>query len=339
MNTFVVLFACLHAAFAQDIGNGVVCAQDVKCCKHDKTKCVGRNPEDECRFLPCRTDAEKPTWARPEGNKTRIRDKFQTLLDTVGVPPFRDVFIDDAEYSDLTKTERKDAKKYLYRQYRGFPIKIQKTDETVLDYDQGGIKLFKKFKNPDRDFFLIDDPEFENDGVDISADEAFTFEDAAEFKRRDKNYSCTTERKTAAEGHHKTVFTDKDTGESCSVDGKTATGCKVGSTRFDVLFSGSAGAIGTDVDCLSQTDVNELDRPEGAPVFILNNETYDRDTYIGLNIGTYVITPVGDHLEDKDHPFKIDDLTINGTVAIRVLNCTELGIGDGCVGTYTFELL
>jgi len=332
MKSFFLLFApLLHIAFAQ-----FICTADVKCCKHNKTKCVGRDQTTvDCDWLPCRPVAERPAWARPEGNKTRISDKFQELLDAGGAPPFRNVFIDDTEYRNLTKTERKDAKKYLYRKYRGFPIKVQKSDETVLDYDKGGIKLFKKFKNPDRDFFLIDDPEFENDGVEISPGEAFTFEDAAEFKRQGKNYSCTTERKTAAEGHHKTTFTNKDTDESCTVDGKTATGCKVGTTRFDVLFSGSCGTECTDVQCLSQTDDNIVSIVDVAGVekYTFNGEAYDEGVKIGLNLGTYVLADI-----PEGHPLLIDihsnfteDVSCDGTIVSHSGH-------DHCNGTLTFTI-
>ena len=183
---------------------------DPRCCRsqkkpgpshdHDKT-CIHRNTTAAvhnvvnpisigCKFLPC----YGATFHKTNANRTKFKNKFDTVFaaDTSKNPSFKEVFLGDFmdDFKNMTKPERNDLKKSICREYRGQKLKFKKTDEDELDYDAGGIKVFKKFKNPDRDFMMIDKPEFDDiDAVELQAGEAFFFEDEAEFKRGSKNFT------------------------------------------------------------------------------------------------------------------------------------------------------
>ena len=222
---------------------GVVCAQDVRTCRHDGSV-VSRDPNNNCKFPAC----PKPAWATPGAHENRIKNTFDTVHQNEPKPNFKDVFLDDNDFvNNMTPEERKNLKKYMCRQFRGHKMRILRN--TSGDWDHGGIKVFDGFVDDHRSFVFADDPEYEGGGVVVNKTNAFFFEEYCEIKYRETEYNCSTTRKTAALGHHKTTFQLKGTNKKCTIDGGlNQTSCFIKAAfgvKFTMLMAGSAGV---DVD-------------------------------------------------------------------------------------------
>jgi len=310
----------------EDAGNNmpdIVCTTDVFCCPGNSTVCVGRNPWKNCKFCNCPIHS-KDDWEKPEGNKTRIKDKYDTVKTASGKnPKFKEIFTDDSYYKNMTKDKRKILKKGLFRELRGQYMTFDKTNEDELDYDEGGFKVFKGFNKQfpdDLPFLIIDEPDNEDDPITVGINELFVFEDHADFKFKGRNFTGTTIRKDAVNGWHKTTFKDEDTGESCEIDGtEDDQTCKIDNTRFEVYFSGSAGAVIADVDCLSLDHPNNLGVEDSSgKKYAFNDIAYDSSRFFGFNLGTYTITDI-----PAAHPlgFGFDEHADNASL-IEFVSCT-----------------
>ena len=326
-------------------GNGstyipdIVCAMDVRCCKGNTTVCVSRNPWNDCKFCPC-PETAKLHWEKADGNKTRIKDKYNTLATNEIPPSFKEVFCDDSYFKNLTKNGRKKLKKGLFRELRGQKMKFDKRNEAELEFDKGGFKVFKGFtKQPidSMDFLIIDDPSEQDEPIDVPVNTPFVFEDDADFKFKGRNFTAVTAKKDAANGWHKTTFKDVDTGEECEVDGSSDDQtCQMKDTRFEVYFAGSAGASISQVDCLSQDNDNNLgviNRSENGWAYTFNDIAYDPTRFFGLTKGTYHITdipaahPLG--FEHADNASLIEFVNCTGTT----YNSSAQGYRPICEGT------
>ena len=262
-----------------------------RCCKRNGTECVGRDPYRGCRFKTCVTGV-KEEWEKENSNKTYFNNKFKEEVST-----FHAVFANDTRYSGMTKDERKDLKKGVMREKRGGKIKFKTENKAYLSWDKGGWKQIGHFKNAKFDeieFIMADDPEHEDDFVDIPVNSGVYFEDYAEFKVGNKTiYSGTTVRKTESEGFHKTTFKNKETNEECVVDGsREQTGCRIGRLKFDLFVAGSVGAMIGQVVCLPDTNAVTVARIGEEDKFLFNGEAYDGDVFLGVNTGTYTFTGI-----------------------------------------------
>jgi len=247
-------------------------------------------------------------------------------------------------------------------------IKFKKDEEEDLPFADGGFKFLKRWKLMEKqnsltefDFKVIDDPEFEGDGIELLATDSGYFEDKAFYKWSGKNFSAMTTRKTEEQGYFEATFENVDTGRKCTVDGLSdKTGCRIKeeNTKFEILFAGSTGFSQTTTHCLHASDgtsatYNTIDVQtiDGGKKYGFNGIPYVLEEYIGFNVGTYVFDNTC--TDCAAHPFLIDPLLINNTDVIKEINCTEwkdgsfTGSGNiagtsptqGCVGIYTIEVL
>jgi len=322
-----------------NLGNGIVCTTDCRRCKKNNTEVVCR--DNECKFKPCSANS-KEDWEKPEGNKTNFKNTLEEYQTTNPGDngQYQDWLLKNDGFKSMNKTSRKTLKKGLFRELRGKKITVNRTSaEKALDYDKGGVKIMKRFKLlPDfdglGDFKMIDMPEREDDAVEIGNEESFLFEDEAEFKWKHKNFSAATTKKTEAEGYHLTTFKDKDTNEECTIDGANAESCKIGKTKFEMLFAGSVGAGAVTIEqCLSQDSPNVVTVVDGNYVF--NGVPYVDGTKIGLTLGIYIFKDI-----PEGHPFNL--FPDSDEQFARVLSCNNDTNGDTalpCTGDLTLHII
>ena len=307
-------------------------------CRKDPSVCVSRNVSLDCRWDDC---PGKPDWAKHGKNKTKVGDRFKINK------KFKDTFLDGDDYKSLTKEERKQEKQRFIKEHRGEVIKFKKKDEDALSYDAGGIKmtkrwaLIKKQGNLSDDiefpFKMVDDPDYVGDTIEVLPTDMIFFEDEARFMFKHHNYTLKTVRKTAAEGYHKTTFTQVDDGASCEIDGATDAGCRIDGpdkVKFEMLFSGSGGGSAAISHCLSQETHNIITLPDSKLTF--NAVPWDGTEYVGMNVGTYVFN----NEANPGHPLLIDPLVIDGE-DVFTTNCTEWKNDtptEGCIGNYTVTI-
>ena len=323
-------------------------------CRKDTSVCVYRNETHGCRYNHC---PGKPAWAKHGGNKTKVSDRFENNQ------KYKDVFLDGDDFKGLTKDERKYEKQRFIKEHRGDIIKFKKEDEEALSYDNGGIKmskrwdLIKKQNNLTDDmelpFKMIDDPEYVGDTLEVVSTDMIFFEDEARFKYGHHNYTLKTVRKTSTEGYHKTTFTHVEDGTYCEIDGATDSSCRIDgpeNVKFEMLFSGSGGGSVTTSHCLSQDTPNVITAPDAKYTF--NAVPWVVGEYIGLSVGTYVFNNEANPL----HPILIDPVVIDGE-SVFSHECTEWKNGsfsdasvpgslnpptsdgfEGCIGNYTVTI-
>ena len=300
-----------------DINFGVNCTSEVICCRGNTSVCVGQDPTVGCNYCGCPDEAKLP-WEREEVSKTRLKGKYNDNVAANKPPSYKDVFGDDDVFKAMTDDARKNLKQGLFRMLRTKNITVDVNNEG--DYEMGGFKAFNGFKKQKKvlSFKMIDSPAEESEPVEVLHNELFLFEGDAEFKYKKKNFNATTQKKSAADGWHKTSFTDKDTGESCEIEGSAASqACKIGTTRIEVYFSGSvAGAI-SEVDCLEQATPNtvHVSVVSEKMKYHFNDIAYNSTRYIGVTSGVYTFTDI-----PEEHPLGIAS-SLN-TSLIEVLSCS-----------------